>query len=685
MCPQNWLFKEGLMKSSKILIAATGAVLFLLTSLQPASRENVIKTPEIQGAQNATTAQKAQTISPKILTPEQALNRKSIFDLQLSPDGNRIAMVVSEPIKGSEQRRNIWVYDIAARKLMQFTTSAKSDSRPRWSPDAKALAFLSNRSGTMQIYLLPLDGGEAQALTESKTSVSSFEWSPVGRKIAYVVTPPKTEEEEKKEKEKDDARVVDRDEKNPQLVIMDIESKATKTLIQGKWRFSEYVWVPNGKQLVVMATDHPQRELFTDKIYTVDAEDGKMNFIAAPRGPFDNIKVSPDGKTLGYVSSRLDGPTSHDLYLQPITGGEAQNLTAQSIDRPIGHYTWKEDANIFFIASTGFTDTFYTVTPEEKAEKFAASLPVSIIGSYVKGEKILAFVGETATQAPELWLSAPAEGKAEKVTAFNKEWESIKLAQLEIFRYPSFDKKEIEAGLLKPADAQPGATLPLVVLIHGGPSGAWTDRFNSWGQLLAARGFAVFYPNIRGSTGYGHEFMVANRKDWGGGDLKDIMAGVDYLIKKGIADPERLAIGGWSYGGYMAAWAVTQTQRFKASISGAPMTDLALEYGAEEASINAYDTWFLGTPYENLSHFIERSPLTYVKKVKTPILILCGENDTTDPIEQCYQFHRGLKRYGVETEFVAYPREGHGIREEKHQLDMLNRIIAWFEKYLKKT
>jgi dipeptidyl aminopeptidase/acylaminoacyl peptidase len=209
------------------------------------------------------------------------------------------------------------------------------------------------------------------------------------------------------------------------------------------------------------------------------------------------------------------------------------------------------------------------------------------------------------------------------------------------------------------------------------------DRFDTVGQLLAANGFAVFQPNIRGSTGYGHDFLVMNREDWGGGDYKDVIAGVDYLIEQGITDADRLGIGGWSYGGYMAAWAVTQTDRFHASVSGAPMTDLASEYGTESASINAYDTWYLGTPYENLDIFTQRSPVTHVKNTRTPTLILCGENDVTDPIGQCQQFYRGLKRYEVETELVIYPREGHGIREEKHQVDRLQRYLDWFKKYLK--
>ena len=298
------------------------------------------------------------------------------------------------------------------------------------------------------------------------------------------------------------------------------------------------------------------------------------------------------------------------------------------------------------------------------------------------GSDFAAFVGQTTTQFPELWVSRKP-GEAEKVSCFNAAWDEILVIQPEIVTYASFDGTRIEAALLKPQGYQRGARVPLIVLVHGGPSGVWSDRFNAWGQLLAQRGFAVLYPNIRGSIGYGQEFLTANRSDWGGGDFKDVMAGVDFMIDQGIADPDRLGIGGWSYGGYMAAWAVTQTDRFKASVSGAPMTDLASEYGTEMAGINAYDTWYMGTPYENLDLFQDRSPVTHVKNVKTPTLLLTGENDLTDPIGQYQQFYRGLKRYGVETECVVYPREGHGIREEKHLIDLMNRILAWFEKYVK--
>jgi len=198
---------------------------------------------------------------------------------------------------------------------------------------------------------------------------------------------------------------------------------------------------------------------------------------------------------------------------------------------------------------------------------------------------------------------------------------------------------------------------------------------------LAAHGFAVFYPNIRGSTGYGERFIEMNKNDWGGADFRDVMAGVDYLIAQGIADPNKLGIGGWSYGGYMSEWAITQTQRFKAAVSGAGLANLASEFGTEAGS--SYDEWFFGTPYENLDGFMKSSPVKFLKNAHTPTLILQGDADTTDPIGQSEELYRGLKHYGVEAEMVIYPREPHGLREEKHLVDRLNRIVAWYETHLK--
>ena len=328
-------------------------------------------------------------------------------------------------------------------------------------------------------------------------------------------------------------------------------------------------------------------------------------------------------------------------------------------------------------AEQGFRNQFYIVDGSGHAESLAP--PEMDLNSFdLSDAGMIAFAGGNAARPSEFWVwdqKAPPQ----KVSQLNTSLDNVVLFTPEFVHYKSFDGRMIEGALLRPAGA--ASKLPTVLNIHGGPTGNWTDAFDSWGQMLASAGYAVFYPNIRGSTGYGYDFEVLNRGDWGGGDFKDVMAGADYLVAQGIADPNRLGILGWSYGGYMAEWAITQTTRFKAAITGAGMADLAMEFVTEDHP--SYDEWFYGLPYEKPEGFRKSSPLTYVKNARTPTLILQGDADVIDPLGQSQALYRALKRYGVQTELVVYPREGHGLREEKHLEDRLNRIVAWFDKYLK--
>ncbi len=616
-----------------------------------------------------------------ILEVEQIINFYNISDVHISPTGEHIAFVVSQPVKGTTQKRDIWLYYTESKELRQFTTAEKSSGSPRWSPDGSTIAFTSSRHDKNQIFLIPVNGGEAVKLTDSETGVGSFEWSPDGGSIVFTARDPKDKELKEKEENKDDARIADKGQRNSRLRLIDISSQETVTLTDPKWRISEFTWTPDGNSLIVSASDNPYTEFESNRIFKLPVTGGEMIQIATPQGPFGSMKVSPDGKYVALSASRSHGPTAMDIYMMPISGSNAESYSEKSIDRSVGGYIWTGDHELTARFQSGFNNEFYKITSATDAVK-TGKFDVDPSGSFDISNNIFAYVGGTSTQMSELWVSVSGS-KAEKVTNFNKEWNSIDLVKPEILKYKSFDGLEIEAQLFKPDGHTPDKTYPAILLVHGGPSGRWADRFISLAQLLASRGFVVFCPNIRGSTGYGHEFLVSNRYDWGGGDWKDVLAGADYLIENNIADPEKLGIGGWSYGGYMAAWAVGQTDRFKASVSGAPMTDLVHEYGTEVPSINAYDTWYMGNPYENLDRFIERSPTTYIKNVKTPTLILCGENDLIDPIGQCREFYRGLKRFGVDTEFVTYPREGHGLREEMHMIDMLKRMIDWFEKYVK--
>lgn len=611
------------------------------------------------------------------LTAERALDRRRLGSLEASPDGRLAAITVAEPPHGTAPIRHIYLYRASGQRFEPFTWSAKSEWQPKFSPDGRRLAFLSDRGERTQIWIMPIDGGEAQALSTGTTPVQSFAWAPDGRSIAFVAPVPKPAAEEERAKNKDDARVVDRDLPAP-LWSIDLATKSVRKLLASGWRVGDFQWLPSGDRLVLLATDRPTRDQFTDRLLLLSVTDTVPRLLAEPPGPLGGLVVSPDGATVAYLASRADGPSPHDLFVQPLGRGPARNLTA-SIDRPVERYVWDGSTALFAVIQEGFgrrierigTDGSRTPGPT------LPGYPHDLI-RLADGELLATL--ERTELAPEVW-SIPPSGSPRKVSSFNESWTAAMVTVPETLRYRSFDGTVIESQLLLPSNRGTGQRLPLVVLVHGGPTGAWSDGFDSWGQLLVARGFAVWYPNIRGSTGYGWKFLTLNRGDWGGGDFKDIVVGVDTLIARGIADPERLGIGGWSYGGYMSSWAVTQTRRFKAAVTGAGMSDLAVEYGTE--TYPAYDEWFYGLPYERPEGFRKSSPITFVTQVRTPTLILQGEEDVTDPISQSQILYRALKRYGVETELVLYPREGHGIQEEKHLLDRLDRVVAWFEKWVR--
>ncbi len=426
------------------------------------------------------------------------------------------------------------------------------------------------------------------------------------------------------------------------------------------------------------ATERPESDENTEKIFVVQTSDGSAKQLIAPRGPFGELRISPNGNTVSFVGSREDGPEPHDLQLIAVNAHAARNLTGASLDRPVEDYHWQKDGSIVLVAANGFGSLFVNYLGDGARQDLAPSpTPTGSVAIAPGGD--VAYVSQNATHPQEVWLwdrkNAPRQ-----ISHLNDSWKQFTLSAPEYYKYKSFDGVEIEAALLRPQAADAKAKLPLVVLIHGGPTGRWSDSIETWGQLLVTHGYAVFYPNIRGSVGYGQKFVESNRGDWGGGDFKDVMAGVKDLEDRGVADPGRLGIGGWSYGGYMAEWAITQTNDFKVAVSGAGMANLISEFGMEDHP--AGDEWFYGVPWEKPEGFLNSSPFLHLKNAKTPTLVLQGDADTIDPLGQSQELYRGLKRYGVEAELVVYPREPHGFHEEKHLLDRLNRILAWYDSHL---
>jgi dipeptidyl aminopeptidase/acylaminoacyl peptidase len=609
------------------------------------------------------------------LTVEKAIQVREPSDLHASPDGKRVAFTVQEPPVGRTSLHHIWMFDSTTRETRQWTTSAKSESMPRWSPDGRFLAFLSDREDVQQLWLMPAAGGEAVKLTTGKNPVDQFKWSRDGKQIAFIAGEPRTDEEDKKQRDGDDERVIDSDRKPARLWTVDVAAKTVKRITAGAYVVREFDWMPDGAHFIVVANDQPsvpRRNL--ERIFSVSLDDGKFTELLWPKTPFRGIQVSPSGATVALLMSPGDGPGAHDLFLWPLNSRTPKNLTGPVKDRPVQSYQWLNDTELAVLYSNGFHTELDAVGGT--ARKLVTDDTLDVSQFTVGPQGSVVYVAESAAVLPELFSA----GKS--VSHFNDGFANVALAKAELFQYKSFDGTPIEAALYRPAGAstQPA---PTIAMIHGGPAGVWRDRFDALTQLLVARGYTVMQPNIRGSSGYGQKFLASNKGDWGGADYKDVMAGVDDLIHRNIADPNRLGIGGWSYGGYMSEWAITQTDRFKVAICGAGMADLATEFGTEARSEG--DEWYFDTPYENLAGFQKSSPIVYIKNAKTPTLILQGEADTTDPISQSQMLYHALKRYNVPTEFVVYPREPHGLREQKHIIDRYRRSLDWTDKYLSQS
>ena len=316
-------------------------------------------------------AQTPSATPPVTLTPQQAIAVRRPGDLQWSPDGARLVFTIDEPASGSERRTHLWVYDRRDPGVRQFTNSAKTERHPRWSPDGTRLAFLSDRDGPAQIYLLSTAGGEAWALTKGKRAVQDFEWSPDGRSIAFLAPEAKTDDDEKKDKDKDDARVVDKDDRPAHLWTVDVATAAVeaKRLIGAPWKFSELAWTPAGDRLIVVATDRPESDQLTERIFGVSIATPAMTEVLAPVGPFSDIRVSPDGASLAYVASRVDGPSPHDLFVASLADRRPRNVSASPIDRPVQDYRWRKDGSLFVVAEDGFRDAIWTLDAAGKGTR----------------------------------------------------------------------------------------------------------------------------------------------------------------------------------------------------------------------------------------------------------------------------------------------------------------------------
>lgn len=641
----------------------------------------------------------------RAVTPEDLVDIRGVSDVQLSPDGKRVAFVVTEPAhpKKPEKPRdaNIWlVPSDGSEPPRPFAASAKRDISPRWSPDSRYLAFLSNRGEPIgeekeaknQIYLLRTDGGEAEQLTRVKGGVESFEWSPDGTLIAFTVKDPLTEEELQKQKQRDDAIHVDHDYKYTRLWVVRLSDRQAEQVTKQDLHVTGFAWSPDGSELALTVSSTPRLDdvYWHSSLVVVRRLTGEVvRTLSKNVGGFGaGAEWSPDGQTIAFAEY-TPNKIAYWPALVPAAGGSVRHLL-KDYPGTIWAAKWAPDSNYLLAESNEGTKAklLRIDTTTEAITKLAEVLVPGPGFSVSADGRTIAYLNQAGDAPADVWILTVGESPR-RLTNLHPQLTSLRLGEVkEITWKNKKDGQSLSGVLITPPDFKPGQPYPTVVQVHGGPMWAWWTgwhgSWHEWGQLLASNGYVVFLPNPRGSTGQDWQFAEANRDDWGGMDFRDIMDGVDYLIEKKIADPERLGIGGWSYGGFMTSWAVTQTDRFKAAIVGAAVTNLFSFHGTTDVTPSFLRTYFLDIPFRRRAAYDNHSAMTFLQNCKTPALVLHGQADFRVPVGQGWEFYNGLKSLGVETEMVVYPREPHGIGERTHQLDLLKRVLAWYDKYLKK-
>ncbi len=656
------------------------------------------------------------------MTIDDIMALKSVGSTNISPNGALVTFTVGgwehpsanaakgDSAKGDthENRSHVWIVPTdASAPARQLTFSERGESAPAFSPDGQSIAFISARGAAgatpprPQIWLLRLTGGEAERITDIKEGASTFSWAPDGRSIAFISSDSLAREEEAKRARRDDPQQYEGDQRFSHVWIVDMATKKSRELTHStEWTVSGgAAWSPDGSRIAI--STHLSTLLRDERrsAFMVTVATGALTPIKAAGEIQGTPAWSPDGKTLAFTTlaqthaAHSDGMMEREqrsthLTLYNVAAGTAKDVyDAKQFDEDANGIKWSPQGDQIWFTATdrSWQSVWSYLVP---AGRYMKGLPRQMVGglSYSKDGLSVAMTKQTATEPNDIYfMRMDAMGEQRRLTTMNPQLDQIALGETEVITWKSSDGQEVEGILLKPVGYQPGQKVPMLVEPHGGPTGAHNAGFKasngSPGQFWAGKGWATFYPNPRGSTGYGEKFMRGNIMDWGGGDYKDIMTGVDAVIAKGIADPEKLAVAGWSYGGYMTSWVVSQTTRFKAARMGAGLSNLESMYGTTD--IPGYiGAFFDGVPSKaTLAKYRERSAMTYIDQVKTPTLILHGAQDGRVPIGQPMEFFRGMKDRGTPTELWFYPREGHGFTEYYHQMDKMKREFDWIARY----
>ncbi len=637
-------------------------------------------------------------------TIDQSLEWKSAFNPKISPDGKRVVYEIQKTNwEDNTFERNLWIADGATSESHALTSAKKSSTSPAWSADGKWIAFLSDRPGQItgtpegkkQLYVISADGGEAQQLTKTESDVDNFEWAPDSKRIAYSISDvePKT--------------LKDRKEKYGEYFVVHAEYQMThiwtieipaggapsaepKRLTDGdKFSVGEFSWSPDGTRIAFSGQRDPDLiSSETADIYVATVNDGAVKKIVSTPGPDRNPQWSPDGKNIAFettAGSKYFFYTNVKIAVVPADGGTPQILS-EAFDEDPGLIGWGPDG-IYFAAEQKTYAHLFRLNPTTKTvEKLSAPDHMSAFSfSFSKDYKQAAYRAAFENQYADLYTSSVAPWQGRKLTAMSDQLKGFTLAHREVISWKSADGAAIEGVLYTPADFSAKKKYPLLVVIHGGPTGVDqpivnADRYYPI-ERFVAKGALVLRPNYRGSAGYGEKFRALNVRNLGVGDYADVISGVDALIARGFVDKDRVGSMGWSQGGYISAFITASSDRFKAVSVGAGISDWMTYYA--NTDITPFTPQYLhATPWDDPEIYKKTSPISYIAKAKTPTLIQHGENDRRVPIPNAYELRQALEDHGVPVKMVVYKGFGHGINKPKQQRAVMEENERWFAQYI---